>query len=93
MPDVAILGGRKARTKPFPNWPMYDELEGRALTEVLERMVANCAPQKPRPTSCGTVFPRIFVMKSIQNGLRSDLTIRWHRMPLPVLVRQQIHNR
>src|SRR5262245_28691633 len=39
MPDLAILGGRKAKTKPFPNWPMYDELEGRALTEVLESRV------------------------------------------------------
>jgi len=39
MPDLAILGGGKAKTKPFPNWPMYNELEGRALTEVLESRI------------------------------------------------------
>src|SRR5213080_749588 len=36
MPELALLGGRKAKTKPFPHWPMYDEKERRALAEVLE---------------------------------------------------------
>ncbi len=39
MPDLALLGGRKAKTKPFPEWPMYDEKERCALTEVLESRV------------------------------------------------------
>lgn len=39
MPQLAILGGRKAKTKPFPAWPMYDEKERRALGEVLESRV------------------------------------------------------
>src|SRR5215467_12467501 len=39
MPQLALLGGRKAKTKPFPEWPMYDEHERRALTEVLESRV------------------------------------------------------
>src|SRR2546425_6713649 len=39
MPELALLGGRKAKTKPFPHWPMYDEKERRALTEVLESRV------------------------------------------------------
>jgi dTDP-4-amino-4,6-dideoxygalactose transaminase len=39
MPELALLGGRKAKTKPFPEWPMYDEMERHALTEVLESRV------------------------------------------------------
>jgi dTDP-4-amino-4,6-dideoxygalactose transaminase len=39
MPELALLGGGKAKRKPFPNWPMYDEHERRALTEVLESRV------------------------------------------------------
>src|SRR5215831_988837 len=39
MPQLALLGGRKAKTKPFPEWPMYDEKERRALGEVLESRV------------------------------------------------------
>src|SRR5207253_9987851 len=39
MPELALLGGRKAKTKPFPHWPMYDEQERRALMEVLESRV------------------------------------------------------
>jgi len=30
MPTWRCWGGRKTKTKPFPKWPMYDELEGRA---------------------------------------------------------------
>src|SRR6059036_2215458 len=36
MPELALLGGRKSKTKPFPAWPVYDEKERRALMEVLE---------------------------------------------------------
>src|SRR6266513_5295506 len=39
MPELALLGGRKAKTKPFPHWPQYDENERRALNEVLESRV------------------------------------------------------
>ena len=39
MPELALLGGRKAKTKPFPDWPMYDEKERRALKEVLDSRV------------------------------------------------------
>src|SRR5947199_6713596 len=39
MSELALLGGRKAKTKPFPDWPMYDDKERRALMEVLESRV------------------------------------------------------
>jgi len=39
MPELALLGGGKAKRKPFPDWPMYDEKERRALSEVLESRV------------------------------------------------------
>lgn len=39
MSDLALFGGRKAKGKPFPAWPQYDEGERRALQEVLESRV------------------------------------------------------
>src|SRR5207248_901267 len=39
MSELALLGGRKVKTKPFPDWPMYDDKERRALMEVLESRV------------------------------------------------------
>jgi dTDP-4-amino-4,6-dideoxygalactose transaminase len=39
MSGLALLGGRKAKTKAFPLWPQYDENERRALLEVLESRV------------------------------------------------------
>jgi dTDP-4-amino-4,6-dideoxygalactose transaminase len=36
MPKLAILGGSRAKTKPFPAWPIYDEREREALNEVLD---------------------------------------------------------
>ena len=36
MSKLALLGGHRTKTKPFPQWPMYDEEERRALVEVLE---------------------------------------------------------
>ena len=39
MPELALLGGRKAKSKPFPRWPMHDEKERMALMEVLESHV------------------------------------------------------
>ena len=39
MSRLALLGGQKAKTKAFPPWPMYDEQERRALTEVLESRI------------------------------------------------------
>ncbi|MDE2858793.1 MAG: DegT/DnrJ/EryC1/StrS family aminotransferase [Chloroflexota bacterium] len=36
MPKLAIHGGSPAKTKPFPDWPIYDDLERETLNEVLE---------------------------------------------------------
>lgn len=36
MPKLAIHGGTPAKSKPFPDWPIYDDLEREALNEVLE---------------------------------------------------------
>lgn len=36
MPKLAIQGGIPAKSKPFPDWPIYDDLEREALNEVLE---------------------------------------------------------
>jgi len=35
MSALALLGGTKAKSKPFPVWPYYDQSEERALREVL----------------------------------------------------------
>lgn len=39
MSELALLGGTKTKTKPFPLWPQYDEAEAKALQEVLESRV------------------------------------------------------
>ena len=39
MAELALFGGKPAKTKPFPVWPQYDERERRALEEVLESRV------------------------------------------------------
>ena len=39
MSELALLGGSKAKRKPFPLWPQYDDNERRALQEVLESRV------------------------------------------------------
>jgi dTDP-4-amino-4,6-dideoxygalactose transaminase len=39
MPELALFGGSKAKHKPFPLWPQYDDKERRALQEVLESRV------------------------------------------------------
>ena len=39
MSALALLGGEKAKGKPFPIWPHYDEAEERALQQVLESRV------------------------------------------------------
>src|SRR6516164_608103 len=39
MSELALFGGKKAKQKPFPIWPHYDENERRALNEVLESRV------------------------------------------------------
>jgi dTDP-4-amino-4,6-dideoxygalactose transaminase len=39
MSSLAMLGGKKAKGKPFPVWPYYDSNEDRALREVLESRV------------------------------------------------------
>ena len=39
MSELALFGGKKAKQKPFPLWPHYDENERRALEEVLESRV------------------------------------------------------
>jgi len=39
MSELALLGGRKAKTKAFPLWPQFDDAERKALNEVLESRV------------------------------------------------------
>jgi dTDP-4-amino-4,6-dideoxygalactose transaminase len=39
MSQLALFGGRKAKQKPFPLWPQYDDKERRALEQVLESRV------------------------------------------------------
>jgi hypothetical protein len=39
MSALAMLGGKKAKSKPFPVWPYYDGNEEHALKEVLESRV------------------------------------------------------
>jgi len=39
MSELALLGGKKSKTKPFPEWPQYDDAERRALMQVLESRV------------------------------------------------------
>ena len=39
MSELALFGGKKAKSKPFPDWPQYDDNERRALLEVLESRV------------------------------------------------------
>lgn len=36
MSELALFGGPKAKTKPFPPWPQYNDGERQALQEVLE---------------------------------------------------------
>lgn len=54
MPELALLGGRPIRTRPFPRWPQASERDGARLLEVLEsgnwggypfpnRLAAECA--------------------------------------------------
>ena len=39
MPTLALRGGRPTKTKPFPEWPQYDEREREALLGVLDSRV------------------------------------------------------
>jgi dTDP-4-amino-4,6-dideoxygalactose transaminase len=39
MSELALLGGRKTKTKAFPLWPQFDNAERKALDEVLESRV------------------------------------------------------
>ncbi len=39
MAELAIGGGRKAKQKPFPIWPQFDDAERQALQDVLESRV------------------------------------------------------
>ena len=39
MSALALLGGKKAKGKPFPVWPYHDKNEEQALKEVLESRV------------------------------------------------------
>lgn len=36
MSELAILGGPKTRTKPYPEWPIWDERDLKAVTEVIK---------------------------------------------------------
>jgi L-glutamine:2-deoxy-scyllo-inosose/3-amino-2,3-dideoxy-scyllo-inosose aminotransferase len=35
MSELAILGGSKTRTEPYPDWPVWDERDIQAVTEVV----------------------------------------------------------
>lgn len=35
MSELALLGGSPVRTRPFPSWPVFDEAEVQAVTEVI----------------------------------------------------------
>jgi len=39
MSALALLGGKKSKTKPFPVWPYFDKKEEQALQEVLQSRV------------------------------------------------------
>src|SRR5689334_24845115 len=39
MSDLALLGGKKTKTKPFPEWPQFDDRERQAILGVLESKV------------------------------------------------------
>src|SRR5580692_10789441 len=39
MSELALLGGKKSKSKLFPEWPQFDDNERRALEEVLESRV------------------------------------------------------
>jgi dTDP-4-amino-4,6-dideoxygalactose transaminase len=39
MSKLALLSGKKTKTKPFPAWPQFDESERKALNDVLESRV------------------------------------------------------
>ena len=34
MPNLAMHGGTPTKTKPFPVWPIYDDVERQALNDV-----------------------------------------------------------
>jgi dTDP-4-amino-4,6-dideoxygalactose transaminase len=35
MPELALLGGTRARTRPYPEWPVHDEREIEAIASVI----------------------------------------------------------
>jgi len=39
LAELALNGGKKSKTKPFPIWPQFDDAERKALSEVLESRV------------------------------------------------------
>lgn len=36
MSQLALLGGKRSKSRPFPEWPQFDDNDRRALQEVLE---------------------------------------------------------
>ena len=45
MNKLALLGGEPVRTKSFPDWPVYDEREEKALLEVLHSGMWGITPE------------------------------------------------
>ena len=39
MAELALNGGRKSKSKPFPVWPQFDDAERQALSDVLDSRV------------------------------------------------------
>ena len=65
MSQLAILGGEPARKEPYPNWPVFDEREVEAVTEVVRsgrwggfptpaRRRLNSSSASPRCRAAGT---------------------------------------
>ena len=51
MSDLAILGGEPTRTEPYPEWPVHDERDVEAVTNVVsaEDMIAARNPATISP--------------------------------------------
>jgi dTDP-4-amino-4,6-dideoxygalactose transaminase len=60
MPELAFLGGRPIRTKPFPDRPQGGEVEKRWLEQVVCSYRWFAGPQGDDPESLGTLFGERF---------------------------------
>ena len=49
MAKLALNGGEKVHTRPWPTWPVYDEREKQALLEASRRFIQSGRPFLGRP--------------------------------------------